>query len=358
MVPLKPESLTLSATVRDAVLAIEQSRRGIATVTDVDGVLCGTLTDGDIRRLILRGGSLESSVTEAMNAAPLTAAVGTSDRDLVQLLNERGLEALPLTDTHGRLAGIAHLRDLVPEAGERGGAEGFAAAVIMAGGEGLRLRPITETIPKPMIDVGGMPLVERHVRHLARAGVRRVFLAVNYLAHKIERHFGAGRAHGIAIDYLRENEKLGTAGALSLLPPLEAGPILVLNADVVHAVDYGHLLNYHVNQDADLTVAAVEHHVQIPYGVIRAESGRVVRLEEKPSQRFLCNAGIYVLGTEARALIARGRRIDMTDIITELTAVGKTVSAFPMHEYWADVADAEDLERVRREIWKLDGMRA
>lgn len=358
MVQLKPESLTPSATVRDAVRAIEQSRRGIATVADGEGILCGTLTDGDIRRLILRGGSLDSPVTEAMNAAPLTAPIGTSDRDLVHLLNDRGLEALPLTDAHGRLAGIAHLRDLLPEAGEWGGAEGFAAAVIMAGGEGLRLRPITETIPKPMIDVGGMPLVERHVRHLARAGIRRVFLAVNYLAHKIERHFAAGRSHGIAIDYLRENEKLGTAGALSLLPPLEAGPILVLNADVVHAVDYGHLLSYHVNQGADLTVAAVEHYVQIPYGVIRAEAGRVSKLEEKPSQRFLCNAGIYVLGAEARALITRGRRIDMTDIITELTASGKTVSAFPMHEYWADVADAEDLERVRREIWKLDGMRA
>jgi NDP-sugar pyrophosphorylase family protein len=206
-----------------------------------------------------------------------------------------------------------------------------------------------------MIEVGGMPLVERHIRHLARAGVRRVFVAVNYLAHAIETHFARQGVPGIAIEYLREERKLGTAGALSLLPPLDAGPLLVLNADVVHAADYGNLLSYHLAQGAALTVAAVEHHVQIPYGVIRAESGRVMALEEKPSQRFLCNGGVYVLGPGARARVARNQSIDMTDVIAELTAAGEAVAVFPMHEYWADIADVEDLARVRREIRKLDG---
>ena len=355
MVPVTPRSLAADATIREAVRLIEESRRGIATVVNEDGRLLGTLTDGDVRRLILRGGGLESPVVEAMNCTPLTAPAEMPDHALATLLQERGLEALPLLGADGRLAGIVHIRDLVPEAREHGGAEGFVAAVVMAGGEGTRLRPITNAIPKPMVDVGGMPLIERHVRHLSRAGIRRVFIAVNYLGHCIEAHFAARRPPGTAIEYLREDRKLGTAGALSLLPILPAGPVLVLNADVIHAADYANLLAYHMAQRAALTVAAIEHHVQIPYGVIRAERGRVIGLEEKPSQRFLCNAGVYALGPEARARLARNRPADMTDVIAELTDAGETVSVFPMHEYWADIADADDLARVRRDIWKLDG---
>lgn len=357
MVSVAPRSLSLDAAIRDAIRLIEESRRGIATVTDEDGRLLGTLTDGDIRRLILRGGDLDSPVADAMNRTPVTARQDMPADKLAALLNERGLEALPLVDPHGRLAGIVHLRDLGPESSVRSRAEGFVAAIVMAGGEGTRLRPITAEIPKPMVEVGGMPLVERHVRHLARSGIRRIFIAVNYLAHRIEAHFENACPPGVTIEYLREDRKLGTAGALSLLPALPAGPLLVLNADVIHAADYANLLAYHVAQQAALSVAAVEHRVQIPYGVIRSEDGRVVGLEEKPSQRYLCNAGIYVLGPEARAQIPHNSRTDMTDVIAALSAAGALVCVFPMHEYWADIADAEDLARVRGEIRKLDRLK-
>lgn len=355
MVPLTAKSLSPTASVRDAVALIEESRRGIAAITDADGKLLGTITDGDIRRLILRGGGLEASVLDAVNAAPMTARASASDAELIAALEERELEALPLLDEGGRLVRIAHRRDLIPEAGESGGGEGFVAAVVMAGGEGTRLRPITETIPKPMVAIGGMPLVERHIRHLVRAGLRRAFIAVNYLGHTIEEHLSEVSPPGIAIDYLREDRKLGTAGALSLLPPLEDGPLLVLNADVIHAANYGTLLSYHLSQGAALTVAAVEHHVQIPYGVIRSNHGRVVGLEEKPSQRFLCNAGIYVLGPEARRAIPCDQPIDMTDLIERLMTAGHSVAVFPMHEYWLDIATVEDLERARHEIKKFEG---
>ena len=245
MVPVKPPSLAPDAPIREAVRLIEESRRGIATVVDDEGRILGTLTDGDIRRLILRGGGLDSPVAEAMNRTPVTAPAGTPDHSLAALLRDRGLEALPLLDEAGRLSGIAHIRDLLPKARGRGGAEGFVAAIVMAGGEGTRLRPITEAIPKSMVEVGGMPLVERHVRHLARAGVRRVFIAVNYLAHCIEAHFASRPTPGIAIEYLREDCNLGTAGALSLLPSLPPGPVLVLNADVIHTADYANLLAFH-----------------------------------------------------------------------------------------------------------------
>jgi dTDP-glucose pyrophosphorylase len=348
-------SLPADAKLRDAVCRIEESRRGIAVVCDRDGRLLGTVTDGDVRRAILRGADLDAPVAETMNARPLSAPDETPDPALATLLQNRGLEALPLVDAAGRFSRIAHLRDLLPEARARGGAEGFVAAVVMAGGEGRRLRPLTETIPKPMVEVGGMPLVERHMRRMARAGIARAFLSVNYLAHCIETHFAEAGPFDIEIDYLRETSKLGTAGALSLLPPLPDGPLLVVNSDVVHAADYGNLLAFHNDHRAALTVAAVEHRIQIPYGVIRAEEGRLVGLEEKPSQRFLCNAGIYVLSPEARALAGRGNAVDMTDVIQEMTRTAQSVAVFPIHEYWADIGDADDLARVREEIWKMDG---
>ena len=347
--------LTPDARLRDAIERIEETRRGIAVVCDAEGQVLGTVTDGDVRRAILRGADLDSAVSESMNASPLSAPASTPDHELATLLQDRGLEAMPLVDDAGRFQGIAHFRDLLPEAREYGGAEGFVAAVVMAGGEGRRLRPLTDTIPKPMVEVGGMPLIERHIRHIARAGIGRAYMSVNYLAEVIENHFAAAGPFHTQIDYLREDRKMGTAGALSLLPTLPDGPLLVLNSDIVHAIDYGSLLAFHKAHGAALTVAAVEHRIQIPYGVIRAKEDRLVALEEKPSQRFLCNAGIYVIGTEARTHIARDRAIDMTDVITELSAAGKPIAVFPIHEYWADVANPEDLERVRKEIWKLDG---
>lgn len=347
--------LDTSAHLRDAIVQIEAARRGIAVVCDADGKILGTVTDGDVRRAILRGADLDTPLVSAMNDRPLTAQDSMSDHELVALLNNRGLEAIPLVDAAERFQRIAHLRDLVPEARERGGAEELVAAVVMAGGEGQRLRPLTEKIPKPMVEVGGMPLVERHVRHIARAGIRHTFLAVNYLAEKIENHIAETGPYDTKIDFLREDRKMGTAGALSLLPDLPDGPILVLNSDVVHSADYGNLLQFHQTRDADLTIAAVEHRVQIPYGVLQSRDGVLTAIEEKPSQRFMCNAGLYVLGTAARSFIAQNRAVDMTDVIDELLSTGRNIAVFPVHEYWADIGDSDDLARVRNEIWKLDG---
>jgi dTDP-glucose pyrophosphorylase len=348
-----PDWLNPNSTLRDAVQLIEDLRRGIAAVTNEEGQLLGTLTDGDIRRCILKDGGLDTAVTQAMNSFPVTATEGASDKEILSMLQERALEAVPIIDSSNHLIRIAHLCDLVPEVTKGGGAEGFAAAIIMAGGEGQRLRPLTETIPKPMVDVGGMPLIERHVRHLQRAGIKRIFIAVNYLAEKIEQHFD-NCCIDVEIDYLREEQKMGTAGALSLLPDLPDDPMLVFNSDVLHAANYANLLRFHIERRAAMTVAAVEHFIQVPYGVLRVEEDQLVDLEEKPSERFLCNAGIYVLGKAARRYISANRAIDMTDIMLEMKAAGETVNVFPLHEYWADVGDLEDLQRVREEIRKLE----
>ncbi len=337
--------LPISATLYDVVRSIEVSRRRIAVVVAEDGKLLGTLTDGDVRRCLLAGGTLETLATQAMNLEPVIAQMDSPEGYMLDLMKRANVLSLPVVDSNGRFERLVHLTDLNASE-EQNQARGFAAAVIMAGGEGIRLRPLTHTIPKPMVQIGGIPLLERQVCRLAAAGVKRCFISVNYLSHIIEDHFGDGARLGIAIEYLYEKDKMGTAGALSLLPDAPDGPLLVMNGDIFTTSDFGSLYNYHTNNFAFVTVAAVDYRVQIPYGVIRAEGHRVSALEEKPSQRFLCNAGIYAVAPEAIAMIPSGF-YNMTDLIRDCLSTGRSVSVFPVHEYWSDIGTPDDLEKAR-----------
>ena len=201
-----------------------------------------------------------------------------------------------------------------------------------------------------MIDIGGVPLLERQVRAIVGSGLRRIFISTNYLGHMIEQHFGDGSSLGAEIGYLRERSKLGTAGALSLLPTRPAGPLLVINGDILTRSQFGTLLDYHKETDGFITVAAVVHRVEIPFGVLRIEGSRATGLDEKPSESFLCNAGMYVLRPEALDLIPEATSIDMTDVIGKAIAQGKNVSVFPIHEYWTDIGSPVDLERALAEF--------
>jgi dTDP-glucose pyrophosphorylase len=337
--------LQAGATLFDVVRAIEQSRRRIAVVVDGEGRLLGTLTDGDVRRSLLAGGDMKTPAIDAMNSRPVSAPDGSPSGYLLDLMKGANVLAVPTVDAGGRFVRLMHLTDLD---GDLAPAEkqGFVAAVIMAGGEGTRLRPLTYSLPKPMVDIGGIPLLERQVRRLAAAGIARCFISVNYLSGVIEDHFADGKPFGIRIEYLRERQKMGTAGALSLLPALPAGPIIVMNGDIVTTSDFDSLYAYHVSHDALVTVAAIDYRVQIPFGVIRSEGALVSDLEEKPSQRFLCNAGIYALAPQALALLRDGP-CNMTDLIRDCLAASRPVAVFPMHEFWSDIGTPDDLERAR-----------
>jgi dTDP-glucose pyrophosphorylase len=339
--PIRPE-----APLVEAVRAIESSRRRIAVVAAEDGRLLGTLTDGDIRRCLLAGGSLDTPVSRAMNPDPVRAEIGSPDGYLIDLLRRANVMALPLVDAGGRFQRIVHITDLVQDH-ETESARRFAFAVIMAGGEGVRLRPLTNTIPKPMVDIGGVPMLERQIERLARAGVRRVYISVNYLSHVIEQHFGDGSTFGLEIRYLREQERLGTAGALSLLPERPAAPILVMNGDILTTSDFGSLFEFHEINGAEITVAAVDYRVNIPYGVIKCDGPLVTELSEKPSQRFLCNAGIYALSPSCLDLLVPATFTNITDLIDTCLQRRRTVAVFPVHEYWSDIGTPDDLERAR-----------
>jgi dTDP-glucose pyrophosphorylase len=338
--------LRADAPLVDAVRAIERSRRRIAIVTDSDGRLLGTLTDGDVRRCLLAGGTLETPLSRAMNSHPIVAESGSSDAHLLGLMRKGNIMAVPLVDPAGRFQRLVHLSDLTDAHGHAEPA-GFAFAVIMAGGEGTRLRPMTDTVPKSMVDIGGVPLLERQIDRLVRAGLTRVYISVNYLSHVIEDHFGDGRAFGVDVLYLREEEKLGTAGALTLLPEEPATSIIVMNGDILTTFDLGNLHRYHDQHNAFVTVAAVDYRINVPYGVICADGAYVTELHEKPSQRFLCNAGVYAVSPETLQMLPRSRHFDMTALIEACIRERHRVAVFPVHEYWSDIGTIDDLERAR-----------
>jgi dTDP-glucose pyrophosphorylase len=347
--PLRPEARLI-----DAVRAIEISRRRMAVVVDVDNRLAGTLTDGDIRRHLLAGGSLDAQVVKAMNPNPLSAQEGSPEGYIKDLMRLKNVVAIPLLDQDGKYRHLVHLMDLEQGESPSDKAVRFSFAVIMAGGEGTRLRPLTETIPKPMVEIGGVPLLERQIRRLVNIGIPRVYISVNYLGHVIEEYFRNGDGFGIEICYLREQEKLGTAGALTLLPEQPEGPIIVMNGDILTTSDLDSFYHFHNAHGANITVAAIDHRVHIPYGVIRAEGPFITGLIEKPSERFLCNAGIYALSPQALEHLPKNAHSNMTDLV-EICLSGKLlVAVFPVHEYWNDIGTPDDLEKARIHFSKME----
>ena len=348
--PLLPQ-----ASLMEAVRAIELSSRRMTVVVAEDGQLLGTITDGDIRRNLLTGGSLEDLATKAMNRTPITAAISDSDGYLKDLMRSGNVIALPLVDEIGRFVRLIHIMDLVKGAkGNAGCLLGFGFAVIMAGGEGTRLRPFTENTPKPMVDVGGIPILARQIQRLVDAGIHRIYISVNYLGHVIEEYFGDGRDFGVEICYLREQVKLGTAGALSLLPEKSTSPIIVMNGDILTTFDFDSFYTYHQEHGVMVTVAAIDHRVNIPYGVIRTSGQFVTELIEKPSERFLCNAGIYAISPEVLSLIPSGKYGNMTDFIDSCLENKMSVAVFPIHEYWSDIGTPDDLEKARVHFAKME----
>lgn len=340
--PLSPQMPLM-----EAVRSIEVSRRRIAVVVDQGQRVIGTLTDGDIRRCLLDGKNLSIPVSEAMNKTPRCAIEGCSDNHLLRLMRDGNIMSVPIVDKNGCYSRIAHLMELLPDE-DNGDASGLSFAVIMAGGEGIRLRPLTANIPKPMVDIGGVPLLERQILRLAKTGISRVYISVNYLSHVIEEYFGNGDRFGLEIHYLREDKKLGTGGALSLLPECPEQPIVVMNGDILTTSDFGCLQSFHFDQGAKITVAAVDYHIDIPFGVIRSDGSYVTALEEKPSQHFLCNAGIYIVSPEALQLIPKSQFFNMTDLIEKCLELKLSVAVFPVHEYWSDIGTPADLEKARR----------
>ena len=330
------------ATVRDAIEAIDAGAIEIALVVDGARRLIGTVSDGDVRRALLAGTTLDDAVEPVMHPEPTTAPVGTDVAELIGLMTRAGIEQIPLLEDDV-VTDVAFLRDLV------GPAQSEHYAVIMAGGEGRRLRPLTDDLPKPMLPVGDRPLLETVLGQVREAGFSKVLIAVNYRREVIQDHFEDGKSFGVDIEYIEEpaGELLGSAGALRLAREQLDRPFVVVNADVLTNVNLAALLAFHREERAVLTVGVRQYVLEVPYGVVEIEGTRVTALREKPQLPLFVNAGIYAVSPDAMKLIPDDVDVvNMTDIIDATLAAGERVASFPVREYWLDVGHIADYERA------------
>lgn len=338
---LEDATIPISGTIRDAMLALDRGSLAIALVIDESRRLVGILTDGDIRRLLLNGSTLNDSVADHMRKSFISVGQSAGRAEVIDLMHSRWIQQIPVVDRDGKLAGLHSLRDVI------GVPERPNWAVIMAGGRGTRLAPLTDQVPKPMLRVAGRPILERIVLHLVSQGVRRIYLAINYLGHVIRDHFGDGRQYGVQIEYLAEEQPLGTGGALSLLPEPPQAPVLVMNGDLITQADLGALLEFHERGSQAATVAVRKYFHEVPFGCVELDGARLIRLEEKPTLTRLVNAGIYVLAPRLITALVHNARISLPDIIEGAMSSGQEVRAFEIDDDWIDVGQRDQLRQAR-----------
>ena len=347
--PLEQYLIASNATIRGALECINRNM-SLAIVVDEQRRLIGTITDGDVRRAVLAGASLDTPVQKLLDQRdktpypkPVTAPTGTPTGELLRIMYERAIRQIPLVDENGRVADIALMQELVKSY------ELPLKAVVMAGGFGKRLLPLTEDMPKPMLPVGDKPILELIVNQLQNSGIRKVQVTTHYKPEIIRQHFGTGEKFGLDIQYVNEDQPLGTAGALGSLEKSDE-PMLVLNGDILTRVDFRAMLAFHVENKAELTVAVRKYDFQVPYGVIQCDGAHVMGVDEKPTYNFFVNAGIYLLEPSAHRSIPSAQRFDMTDLIEKLTAEGRRVVAFPVVEYWMDIGQQNDYMQAQEDI--------
>jgi dTDP-glucose pyrophosphorylase len=329
-----------TASVRDAIEAITASSAQICVVTDDASGLLGTITDGDIRRGLLRGIDLSACAMEIMKTSPVVAEPATSYEDLLGLMRRNVIHQIPLVSGR-QLVGIVHIDDLLSTSPKHD-----TWVVLMAGGKGARLRPLTEDVPKPLIPVGSKPILETIIENFVTNGFKKFFVTVHYKAQSIIDYFGDGSRYGATISYIEEREPHGTAGALKLLPERPTESMIVMNGDLLTRVDFTSLIQFHEQQNAQLTMCVRNYEVEVPFGVVELNKERIARVDEKPVHSFLVNAGIYVLSPEALDLVPSGERFDMPALFDAAIDKGMMATSFPIHEYWIDVGRLEDLQQA------------
>ena len=332
-----------STSLRQTIEAITEGNLQIALVVDSENKLLGTVTDGDVRKAILAGKDLNITAGEAMRSQPITSASKTPRAEILKLMRENRIHQMPLVDDQGRVVDVLTVDDMI------GAAHKPNAVVIMAGGLGTRLHPLTEETPKPMLKVGGKPILETIIQSFIDQGFTNFFVSVNYKANIISEYFGDGSRLGAKISYLHEKSRLGTAGGLSLLPRDVHAPIIVMNGDLLTRISVDALLDFHERESAVATMVVREDHYQVPYGVVEVDGTQIVGVEEKPIQRHLVNAGIYVISQDGLNNIPDNTFYDMPTHFAKLAANGHRTAAFPLHEYWVDIGRLDELERAQRE---------
>lgn len=333
-----------NVTIEQAIRNLDQVAIKIVLVVDDSGELLGTISDGDIRRGLLRGLDLNSSIDSVIHRNPLVVPPDMGRDMVLQLMVANKVQQIPVVDERRQVVGL-HLWDEINATPSRPN-----PMVIMAGGMGTRLRPHTENCPKPLLPVAGKPMLEHIIDRAKLEGFNHFVLAIHYLGHMIEDYFGDGARMQVRIDYLREQSPLGTAGALGLLAPRPQVPFVVTNGDVLTDIRYSELLDFHIRHDAVATMAVRVHEWQHPYGVVQTQGVDIVGFEEKPVARTHINAGVYVLDPQALGELGVNEHCDMPTLFERLQAKGRRTVAYPMHEPWLDVGRPHDYEHADKAV--------
>ncbi|MEZ9845388.1 nucleotidyltransferase family protein [Vibrio breoganii] len=341
--------ISQSSTIKQALETINSEALRVAVVVDEKQRLLGVVTDGDIRRGLLNELALDEPVSKVMNSNPISASMTTDKDTLVALMEEKQILSVPILDTNNKIVGLETLHSaLSPK-------KHLNPVFIMAGGFGTRLRPLTDNCPKPMLEVGGRPILETLLRSFVRAGFVNFYISTHYMPEQIESYFGDGSKLGVKITYVHEDSPLGTGGALGLLPDElpDDLPLIMINGDVLTKVDFQRLLDFHVENDADATMCVREYDYQIPYGVINGEGNKITSMVEKPIQRFFVNAGIYVVSPLVFKSVSKNRKVDMPTLLEEHMKLRDNILMFPIHEYWLDIGRMDDFQRAQSDIYGL-----
>ncbi|MBY0452337.1 MAG: nucleotidyltransferase family protein, partial [Bdellovibrionaceae bacterium] len=304
--------INIDSKIKQAIEVLDSSLFKIVLVVDAEKKLLGAITDGDVRRAILKGHQLTDSVGEIMSTKPIFVFEGASKAEINRLMSFHCIKQIPILNTDRKVIGIEVSPDILLV--ER--KENFV--VLMAGGLGSRLRPLTDDKPKPMLSVGDRPILETIITNFANQGFYKIFLSLNYRAEMIQSHFADGKHLGVEIEYLVEEEKLGTAGALSLLTQQTNLPILVMNADLLTRVSFPDLLASHQLHQAAATMCVREYELQVPFGVVSIDQEKILSIDEKPTHKFFVNAGIYVLNSDVISLIPKNKYLDMPTLFNQL----------------------------------------
>lgn len=350
MKPWRKALVSCDVTLEHAIEVLDKAALRIVLVVGSDERLLGTLTDGDVRRALLQHLPLDTTVDRVMNAAPKTGDESWTESRMLAIMEQYEVLQLPLVDDVGRVVGLVNLHDLLNKHRHDN------PVFLMAGGFGTRLRPLTNNCPKPMLKVGDKPILEQILLNFVEAGFHRFYISTHYMPEVIREHFGNGEKWGVSIQYVHEDEPLGTGGALGLLPHDEIDlPLFMMNGDLLTSLNIHGFLEFHESHNSLATMCVREYEHRVPYGVITSEGTQVKSMVEKPVHKFFVNAGIYLLSPELVKSVEAGTRIDMPTLLEQQIDEGRPVNMFPIHEYWLDIGRMDDFNKAQTEMGSVTG---
>lgn len=344
------ENITIPAdsSLRYALSVIDSEALRIVLIVDTDFKLLGIVTDGDIRRGLLKGLEMNDAVCKVMNTQPTTVDSSLSDQELIHLMELQGFLALPVIE-NGVLVELKTLQDLMVVKKHEN------PVFLMAGGFGTRLRPLTNNCPKPLLKVGDKPILEITLLHFIKHGFSNFYISTHFLPDMIREHFGSGEQWGVSITYVHEHSPLGTGGALGLLPEnISQLPLIMMNGDVLTNMNYGKFLEFHIAEGSAASMCVREYEYQVPFGVVQNKGNCIVSMVEKPTHYFHVNAGIYIINPEIYNSVKKDTIIDMPTLLEQEIANDKMVCMYPLHDYWLDIGRMDDFERAQHDIKTLE----